>query len=150
MDFLGIGSFELILILIIFFIVVGPAKLPEVAAMIGRGMRKFREASAELNRGLKDMADEVKEAGAEVGKEVGQTSKPGTALTSELREVSREIEGAVKDAGASVKSAARGAGSPTPRTSRAAPGASGDKPKQGVTPAEGAAKQSPGRQPGDE
>jgi sec-independent protein translocase protein TatB len=150
MDFLGIGSFELILILIVFFIFVGPAKLPEVAAMIGKGMRKFREASAELNRGLKDMADEVKEAGAEVGKEVGQTSKPGTALTSELREVSREIEGAVKDAGASVKSAARGTRSPAPRTGRTTPGASGDKPKQGITPAEGAAKESPGRQAGDE
>jgi len=150
MDFLGIGSFELILILIVFFIVVGPAKLPEVAAMIGRGMRKFREASAELNRGLKDMADEVKEAGTEVGKEIGQTSKPGAALTDEIREISREIEGAAKDAGASVKSAARGTSRPAPRTGRATPGASADKPKQGVTPAEGAAKQSSGRQAGDE
>jgi TatA/E family protein of Tat protein translocase len=150
MDFLGVGPFELVLVLIVLFIVVGPAKLPEVAAMIGRGMRKFREASAELNRGLKDMADEVKEAGAEVGKEVGQTSKPGTALTGELREVSREIEGAVKEAGASLKSAARGDRSPAPRTGRVTPGASGDKPKQSGASAEGAAKESPGRQVGDE
>ncbi len=115
MDFLGIGPFELILVLIVFFIVVGPAKLPEIAGMIGKGMRKFREASAELNRGLKEVAEEVKEVGGEVGKEVGQTSKPGTALTGDLREVTREVKGAVREAGASVKSAARGARSPAPR-----------------------------------
>jgi len=150
MDFLGVGPFELILVLIVFFIVVGPAKLPEIAAMIGKGMRKFREASAELNRGLKEVAEEVKEAGTEVGKEVGQTSKPGTALTGDLREVSREIEGVVREAGASVKSAARGGKSPAPRTGKATPGATEDKPRQAGTPAEGAAKESPGRQAGDE
>ncbi len=149
MDFLGVGPFELILVLIVLFIVVGPAKLPEIAAMIGKGMRKFREASAELNRGLKEVAEEVKEAGNEVGKEVGQTSKPGTALTSDLREVSREIEGVVREAGVSVKSAARAGKSPAPKTGKAAPGASGDKPKQAGTPAEEAAQESPGRQAGD-
>ncbi|MBM4445242.1 MAG: hypothetical protein FJ020_08075 [Chloroflexi bacterium] len=150
MDFLGIGPFELILVLIVFFIFVGPAKLPEIAAMIGKGMRKFREASAELNRGLKEVAEEVKEAGGEVGKEVGQTSKPGTALTGDLREVSREIEGAVREAGASVKSAARGTKSPAPRTGRVGPAATGDKPSESSAPAAPATRESPGRPPGDE
>ena len=151
MDFLGIGPFELILVLIVLFIVVGPAKLPEIAGMIGKGMRKFREASAELNRGLKEVAEEVKEAGGEVGKEVSQASKPGTALTGDLREVSREIEGAVRDVGTSAKTAARGTRSPAPRIGRAPPAATGDKPKQtGTHPAETARKEAPERQAGDE
>jgi sec-independent protein translocase protein TatB len=126
MDFLSVGPFELILILIVFFIFVGPAKLPEIAGMIGKGMRKFREASAELNRGLKDMADEVKEAGSELGKDVGETAKPGTGLTKDLQEVSREIQGMVREAGDSVKSATR----PTRSAATRIPKEASDKSKQ--------------------
>lgn len=135
MDFFGIGPLELILILLVFFIFVGPAKLPEIAGMIGKGMRKFREASAELNKGLKEMADEVKEAGQEVGGEVNKTVKPQTGLTDDLKEISRELQGAVKETKDSVKSATRPARSSTARssTTRSAKTASkgaGDKPKQ--------------------
>lgn len=130
MDFFGIGPLELVLILLVFFIFVGPAKLPEIAGMIGKGMRKFREASAELNKGLKEMADEVKEAGQEVGGEVDKTVKPQTGLTDDLREISREIQGTVKEAKDSAKSATRPARSSTTRSARAASKGAGDKPKQ--------------------
>ena len=35
---------ELIIVLIIALIVIGPKKLPEVAARSGRGMREFKES----------------------------------------------------------------------------------------------------------
>jgi Tat protein translocase TatB subunit len=45
MDFLGIGPLELLVILIIALIVVGPEKLPEIARSIGKTMRDLRNMS---------------------------------------------------------------------------------------------------------
>jgi len=44
----GIGVPELIIILVIALIVVGPKKLPDIAKAIGRGLSEFRKASAEV------------------------------------------------------------------------------------------------------
>ncbi len=49
---------ELILILVIALIVLGPAKLPEIARTLGRGMGEFRRATEELRDNL--MAEEPK------------------------------------------------------------------------------------------
>ena len=40
----NVGPLELILVAIIALIVLGPARLPEVARSVGRGMREFRSA----------------------------------------------------------------------------------------------------------
>jgi Tat protein translocase TatB subunit len=45
MDFLGIGPLELLVILIIALVVVGPEKLPEIARSIGKTMRDLRNMS---------------------------------------------------------------------------------------------------------
>jgi sec-independent protein translocase protein TatA len=42
----NVGPLELILVLIIALIVLGPQRLPEVARSVGRGMREFRSALA--------------------------------------------------------------------------------------------------------
>ena len=65
MDFFGIGAPELVLILLVFFIFLGPTKLPEIAGMMGKAMRKLKQASAEMNRNLKEVSDEIKETGKE-------------------------------------------------------------------------------------
>ena len=40
----NIGPMELVIVLAIALIVLGPKKLPEVGRSIGRGMREFRES----------------------------------------------------------------------------------------------------------
>jgi sec-independent protein translocase protein TatA len=40
----NVGPLELIVILVIALIVLGPKKLPEVGRSIGKGMREFRES----------------------------------------------------------------------------------------------------------
>jgi len=58
MPFVGnIGAGELILVLIIALIVVGPKKLPDVARSVGTGMREFKESisgAARLDDGEDD------------------------------------------------------------------------------------------------
>jgi TatA/E family protein of Tat protein translocase len=45
---LNLGPPELLLILVIALIVVGPTKLPELARMIGRGLSEFRKVQDEV------------------------------------------------------------------------------------------------------
>ncbi len=49
----NIGAPELIIILVIALLVLGPGKLPEVGASLGKSIREFRKASG-------DIADSVK------------------------------------------------------------------------------------------
>lgn len=49
---LNIGPFELMIILIVALIVVGPKRLPEVGRSIGRGLREFRKAQDEVRQTL--------------------------------------------------------------------------------------------------
>ena len=44
----NIGPMELIVVLVIALIVLGPGKLPDVGAALGKGIREFRKASSDL------------------------------------------------------------------------------------------------------
>ena len=44
MPFNSIGPMELIIVLVIALIVLGPKRLPEVGKSLGRGMREFKES----------------------------------------------------------------------------------------------------------
>ncbi len=48
----GIGTPELILILVIDLIVIGPKKLPDIAKALGRALGEFRRATDELKENL--------------------------------------------------------------------------------------------------
>ncbi len=48
----GIGMPELLVILVVALLVLGPKRLPEVARSLGRGMAEFRRASSELRSSL--------------------------------------------------------------------------------------------------
>ena len=57
----NIGPLELIVILIVALLVVGPTKLPEVGRSIGRGLREFRKAQDEVQRTLRLSLDDTDE-----------------------------------------------------------------------------------------
>jgi TatA/E family protein of Tat protein translocase len=54
----NIGPLELMVILIVALLVVGPAKLPELGRSIGRGLREFRKAQDEIQRTLRLSLDD--------------------------------------------------------------------------------------------
>ncbi len=56
----GIGFPELIMILVVALIVVGPSKLPDLARALGRGYAEFRRATDELKETF-EQDDTVKE-----------------------------------------------------------------------------------------
>lgn len=51
----GIGMPELVIILIVALIVIGPKKLPEMAKSLGKGYREFQRAMS----GIRDEMDNV-------------------------------------------------------------------------------------------
>jgi TatA/E family protein of Tat protein translocase len=53
----GIGMPELIIILIVALLVIGPKKLPDLAKSLGRGFAEFRRASDDLKEQLDLEAD---------------------------------------------------------------------------------------------
>lgn len=70
----GIGMPELILILVIALIVLGPSKLPEVARGIGKALNEFKRATQEIKDSI-DMED-FKEAKEDLVDSISGLQKP--------------------------------------------------------------------------
>lgn len=58
----GIGMPELLLILGLALIVLGPKKLPELAKALGKGLAEFRRAADDLKEEFRQMEREVEDA----------------------------------------------------------------------------------------
>jgi sec-independent protein translocase protein TatB len=71
----GIGMPELLLILALALIVLGPKKLPELARALGKGMAEFRRATDELKDELRQMEHDI-----EAESSVDATSKDDSVL----------------------------------------------------------------------
>lgn len=113
MNFMGIGTGELIVILIIGVLVVGPEKMVELASKLGRlfgrlrqmtdgATHEFRDALAidEIQDVIKGVTDEVKDIGLEV---------KGTA--NDVATIGTDAQGAVQD----FKQVAEGKSIPPPK-----------------------------------
>lgn len=91
MGFLGIGTWEVLLILILAVIILGPGKLPEIARTLGRTVRAIRKASAELTTAV---TRELEATKTETPSQLkgGGNSKPveTPSATGEARERSRD------------------------------------------------------------
>jgi Tat protein translocase TatB subunit len=60
MGFSGIGIWEILLILIVALIVLGPGKLPEIARTLGKTLRAIKKASADLTTAVSRELDTSK------------------------------------------------------------------------------------------
>jgi sec-independent protein translocase protein TatA len=57
----GIGMPEMIIILVIALIVIGPHKLPELAKSLGKGLAEFKKASEDFQRNVQEEARKADE-----------------------------------------------------------------------------------------
>ena len=74
----GIGMPEMLLILAIALIVIGPKKLPDLAKSLGRALREFKKATSELKESL------------EIDNELQDVKKS-------FSDISSDIKGSLKD-----------------------------------------------------
>ena len=94
----NIGASELILLLLIAFIVVGPKDLPKIARALGRFIRYVRNMVEEVKRetGFDEVADELKG----VERDMKQTIKEADIrpdLQKTQLEVNKELKSIEKD-----------------------------------------------------
>ena len=107
----GIGMPELLLLLAIALIVIGPKKLPDLAKSLGRAMREFKKATNEFKETIQideDLSD-VKKAFDGLGedikdsvspkKETAEFKRPDESKSDEgdVDQNGKEAEGAVKE-----------------------------------------------------
>ena len=71
----GMGMPELIIILVIAVIVIGPKKLPDLAKSLGKGMSEFKKATQEIKESL-DVEEEFKEVKEDLVDSVSGLDKP--------------------------------------------------------------------------
>ncbi len=95
----GIGMPEMVLILAIALIVIGPKKLPDLAKSLGRAFAEFKRATSELKETLEidDQLKEVKSTFDHVGKEVKEAMDVNVDITPGDQNVSTDFDKAKKE-----------------------------------------------------
>ena len=66
----GIGMPELIIILVIALLVIGPHKLPELAKSLGKGLAEFKKASEDFQRNIQEETRKAEEKPAPPAEQV--------------------------------------------------------------------------------
>ncbi len=75
----GIGMPELIVILVIALIVLGPQKLPDLARSLGRGLAEFRRATEDFKQNIEEEARAQEEKERLTKEAAEQAAKPAIA-----------------------------------------------------------------------
>ena len=103
MDFLGIGLPEIILVLVIAVIVVGPKRLPEVAVHLARVIRQLRGYATDVTTQMRSELDELTREYEQVRKELREFRE---ATTRDVNSVIREVDRATREANRTAGKAA--------------------------------------------
>ena len=94
MELLGIGPAELLVILVLMLLVVGPKRLPEMAAQLARFMRAFRRYSANVTREFNETMHDLEQ---EYDQMRGEWKDVGQGLDETARTVNQELDAAGRE-----------------------------------------------------
>jgi TatA/E family protein of Tat protein translocase len=79
----GIGPTELIVILVIALLVIGPKKLPDLAKSLGKGLAEFRRATSDITTELDNarivVQDQVEQAASAHEKNIDKKRAPASS-----------------------------------------------------------------------
>jgi Tat protein translocase TatB subunit len=93
---LNIGPQELLLVLVVALLVVGPRRLPELGRSIGKGLRELRKAQDEVRKTIKVELDDLD------GPKPGRTTSPPASSETPAPATNGEGNGSVAAASAAA------------------------------------------------
>lgn len=91
----GIGMPEMIVILVIALVVIGPQKLPELAKSLGKGLAEFKRATEDFRQGVEDEA-KASEEKERLAREVAMKEEQDKADVSQGKGEVKEPAGSTK------------------------------------------------------
>ncbi len=94
----NIGISELIIILLVAVVVVGPNDLPKIARALGRGIKKIKLVSEDLKQAIniEDDVNELKEIKSSINQEISDLN-PVSDLQGNVTEISKTVKAVKKD-----------------------------------------------------
>jgi sec-independent protein translocase protein TatB len=109
-SFFGIGTGELMVIIAIAILVIGPKRLLEIAQTLGRLTRRGREIWSEVMKTIqtelqetKDAVGEIAESGSDLSAEIGATEQETSAaiggISGKSKETSVDVQTEIKSIG---------------------------------------------------
>ena len=90
----GIGLPELLVILVVALVVLGPKRLPEVAKVLGKGLAEFRRATADITDELRTAQNMLEEETRGAARAADQNRKPPEPKPAVAEKAEGEPEGA--------------------------------------------------------
>lgn len=101
MEFLGIGYQELILVLVLLLVVVGPERLPTMAYQIGRAVRQMQGYARAVRDEFRDEIDYIDEQYRTIKGQVDEAQK---AVREEQFKLNQELGSAAGETGSLLPS----------------------------------------------
>jgi Tat protein translocase TatB subunit len=119
----GIGVTEIILILIVALVIVGPEKLPELVKTVAKGFNEFKRATNDIKRTIEGDSGLSNKSSASSNNEAPKEEKGSVEDVKEERAGKESAEPSVEDASLKKPKTARKKPAPRKRaqTNKAAP-----------------------------
>ncbi len=95
----GIGMPELVIIMVIALIVIGPQKLPELARSLGKGLAEFKKATDDFKQNMdaETRNEEEKERLARLAEVKAQAEAKPVQPSEELKDVAASVAKAAEE-----------------------------------------------------
>jgi len=143
----GIGPWELVVILVVALLVLGPKRLPDVARSLGKGLAEFRRASSDLRTSLA-LEDSTKPPPAHGPAQAGGPDAAGLEPTA-VGEGGDEAAPAATASEAAQARSAEGAADGADPTNTANPADAAARAAAAEPASPGGAAAAPGHEPSD-
>ena len=93
---IGIGPFEIFVVLMVMLVIVGPERMPEIVRFLSRVLREVRAAAGEMRQQVEDLAglDEIRDQAEDIRKTVRDQTEDirKTVESADVREDLRLLE----------------------------------------------------------
>lgn len=84
MNLFGMGTPEILVIMVVALIIFGPGKLPEIGAQVGKAVRDFRKITREMTSEFEDSIGDVQSSVNEVKQTVSNVQKETAAIAQSI------------------------------------------------------------------